>query len=273
MKLSIKYFLELFIAIIFLIGCKQGAQQSTVQSSDQGVLNKEEIKKDLQEVAYPLPQPFDVYMLLEDIGASYLGKVLNPIQNVDKYFSDKAKAINVGVYAADLGYTATYNNQVDFKAYSTVLKSLVDDLGIRVDYTHLLNEETKEKLANKDSLVSYITNVFYDTYSFLYAESTPSMAGLMASGAWVEGLYIATHISDDTYNNYEIVKIIYKQGASLENLISLLSKFQDDEMAASLYNAFIKLKAMYNSTNGSLTEEQLKLITSTIETIRLSLIS
>jgi hypothetical protein len=273
MKFSIKHLSILLVALIIVAACKQGTQQSSNQAPAQQKLNKEEIKEGLKEIAFPLPEPFEIYSMLNDIGASYLGSVMNPIQNADKYFTDKTKAVNIGVYAADLGYVATYNNQVDFKAYSTVLKSLVDDLGVSVDYSVLQSEDSKEKFANKDTLISYITNVFYDTYSFLYAESTPSLSGLMATGAWVEGLYIATHISKDTYNNTEMVKIIYKQGQSLDKLIDMLGKFENDDLAKSLLNALTKLKGMYESTNGSLTEEQLKSITSTIETIRASIIS
>lgn len=273
MKFNMKHFL-IFIIALFLVGaCKQAKQPSSGQSTDQHKLNKEEIKEGLKQVAYPLPEPFQVYNMLNDIGATYLGNIMNPVQNADKYFTDKNKAVNIGVYAADLGYAATYNNQVDFKAYSTVLKRLVDDLGVSVDYSVFQNDENKEKFSNKDTLVSYITNVFYDTYSFLYAESTPSLSGLMATGAWTEGLYITTHISKDTYNNSEMVKIIYKQGESLGKLIELLQKFDNDDMAKSLLNALTKLKGMYDATNGSLTEDQLKAITLAIENIRSSIIS
>jgi hypothetical protein len=273
MKFKVRHFAILLIAIFVIVSCKQAKQPSASQAADQQKLNKEEIKEGLKKVAYPLPEPFQVYNMLNDIGAKYLGSIMNPVQNVDKYFTDKNKAVNIGVYAADLGYAATYNNQVDFKAYSTVLKRLVDDLGVSVDYSIFQNDENKEKFTNKDTLVSYISNVFYDTYSFLYAESTPSLSGLMASGAWIEGLYITTHISKDTYNNSEMVKIIYKQGESLGKLIELLQKFESDDMAKSLLNALTKLKGMYDATNGSLTEEQLKGITSAIENIRSSIIS
>jgi hypothetical protein len=273
MKLVIRHFLILLVALFIVTACKQGTKPASSQSSENQKLNKAEIKEGLKEVAFPLPEPFQVYNMLNDIGATYLGSVMNPVQNVDNYLKDKSKALNIGVYAADLGYATTYNNQADFKAYSTVLKSLVDDLGVSIDYSVLQNEENKEKFANKDTLVGFITNVFYDTYSFLYAESTPSLAGLMATGAWVEGLYITTHISKDTYNNSEMVKIIYKQGESLGKLIDLLKKFDNDDMAKSLLNALTKLKGMYDATNGSLTEPQLKEITTTIETIRASIIS
>jgi hypothetical protein len=59
----------------------------------------------------------------------------------------------------------------------------------------------------------------------------------------------------------------------LGKLIDLLKKFDNDDMAKSLLNALTKLKGMYDATNGSLTEPQLKEITTTIETIRSSIIS
>lgn len=251
-------------------------QPSTKTSDDASgtdVINKEEIEKSLLTVAYPLPEPFEVYGMLEDIGASYLGDVLNPVANSEKYLTQKSQALGIGVYAADLGYAVTYNKQEDVKAYSLTLKSLIDGLGVKIDYAKLQDEASRQKLADKDSLVGFVTNTFYDTYSFLSKESVPALSGLMAAAAWVEGLYIATHISDDTFNNTEIVKIIYGQGESLAKLIDLLKNFESDERVGSLLGAFGKLKALYDEAGDSLTKEQLQGITTTIETIRKSIIS
>jgi hypothetical protein len=271
MKFILKSFL-LIIAIVAISACRQGAQKSSDLSTDQPI-DKKQIEVDLKEIAYPLPEPFEVHSMLEDIGASYLGNVLNPVSNIDKYFTQRSKAINAGVYASDLGYAGTYDKKEDIKAYSLALKSLFDDLGVPVEYAKLQQDETRKNLSDKDSLVTEVTNIFYDTYIFLYKESTPSLAGLMAAGAYAEGLYIATHISDDTFNNTEIVKIIHDQGQSLGNLIELLRNFEEDERAVSIMEAFVKLKGLYDEAGDSLTEAQLKSITATIESIRESLIS
>ena len=127
--------------------------------------------------------------------------------------------------------------------------------------------DMNEKLADKDSLIAFVSDTYYNTYSFLYKESSPSLSALMAVGAWVEGMYIATHISEDTYQNTEIIKVIYNQSKSLESLIAFVSKFQDDEMIASQLGALKKLKAMFDETDGSLTNEQLKNIITTIEIV------
>jgi hypothetical protein len=271
MKFLLKSLL-LVIAIVTISACRQGTQTATESSSEQPI-DIEKIEKDLKEVAYPLPQPFEIHKMLSDIGASYLGKILNPVSNSDKLFTMKSKAVNAGVYASDLGYAVTYDKKEDIKAYSAVLKSLFDDLGVSVEYSKLQDEETRKRLSDKDSLVTEVSKIFYNTYTFLYKESNPSLAGLMAAGAYAEGLYIATHISEDTYNNTDIVKIIYDQGKSLDDLINLLNNFDQDEMVRSLIVAFTKLKALYDEAGDSLTKEQLNSIVSAIENIRESIIS
>jgi hypothetical protein len=272
MKSIVKY-LSLIFGILLIFGaCKQAGRQNT-ESTDQELIEKSEIEASLKDMANPLPQPFEVYNMLEEIGASYLNKVLNPVDNADNYFTQKSKSINVGVYAADLGYAATYDKKEDINVYSKTLKSLVDDLGVKVDYSSLLGVEDKTKIMDKDSLVGLISGLYYNTYKFLYQESSPSLSALMAAGAWVEGLYITTHISDDTYQNTEIVKVIFEQKKSLDELIVFLEKFQDDEMVSSLLTAFKKLKSLFDEAGDSLTKDQLNGITTTIETIRDSIIS
>lgn len=264
---------SLFVAtlLVTFFACRPSTT-STEDTSKADAIEKEEIEKSLTDLAYPLPEPFELYMILEDIGASYLNGVLNPVSNAETYMTQKSQALGAGVYAADLGYAATYNSKEDIKAYAFTMKSLLDGLGVALDYSPLMNEESRQKLEDKDSLVAFITNIFYDTYSFLEEESIPSLSGLMASGAWVEGLYIATHISDDTYNNTEIVKIIFEQGESLDELIGLLQNFKEDERVSSLLGAFEKLLALYKDAGDSLTKEQLDSITYTIETIRESIV-
>jgi hypothetical protein len=273
MRSFVKISSLIFVVLALIITCRPSTRKTSDSEQENELLEKSEIEESLKEVAFPLPEPFEVYALLEDIGATYLGEVLNPVNNAENYFSQKDKAINIGVFAADLGYAVTYKHQPDIKVYSKTLKSLVDELGVDIDYTTLQNEESRQALLDKDSLVSYVTDVFYDTYTFLYRENTPALAGLMAAGAWTEGLYIATHISDDTFNNTEIVKIIHEQGKGLEELISLLSNFTEDEKVKNFLEAYKKLDVVYKEAGDSMTEKQLNSITSIIETIRESMIS
>ena len=126
---------------------------------------------------------------------------------------------------------------------------------------------------SSDSLVSFATDMFYDVYSFLYKESDPALAVLMANGFYIEGLYIASHINEDTFNNTEMVKIIYDQSKPLAELIKLNEKFADNQYIQAIQGTLVKLKEFYDATDGSLTEEQLDSITKIVEDIRDSLVS
>ena len=272
MKNTFKLVILTVVAVVFITSCKQAGQtNATDTSSDK--LSEEEIKAGIEEVVFPLPEPMGVYQMLEDIGASYIGNVLNSVGSIEKYFTSNVKAANLGVYAADLSYASVYDKKEAIDSYTQALKVLIDDLGIKIDYKNLLSEETKQKTTNSDSLIKLTTEVFYDTYEFLYQESDPALAALMVNGFYIEGLYIATHISKDTYDNVEMVKIIYSQAKPLDKLIELNSKFSDNQYIETLQNALNKLKLHYETTDGSLTKEQLDAITSTIATIRSSLVS
>jgi hypothetical protein len=272
MKQTLKLASLFVFALILLAACKQAGQKNTEVNSTEK-LNEEEIAQSIEKVMFPLPEPMNVYQMLQNIGATYMGDVLNPVESLEQYFPNTVKSVNMGVYAADLSYATVYNKKEDIDSYSQALKVLIDDLGIKIDYKKLTSEETKEKATNADSLIKITSNVFFNTYEFLYNESDPALAALMVNGFYIEGLYIATHISKDTYDNVEMVEIIFNQAKPLEEIIELNSKFSDNQYVQTLQGALLKLKALYDETDGSLTKEQLEKITSAVETIRASLVS
>lgn len=271
----IKTIIPSVFAIILLSLAFNTCKQSSTGTGegDTTLVTKDSLLSEVKEVVYPLPAPLELYQKLEDIGASYIGDVLNPIDNIDKYYTEKNKALNLGTYAADLSYVSTYNNKQAIQLYSKNLKSLMDDLSVNINFTDFYSEEMKQKLENKDTLVKIVTNVYYDAYTAMAKHGDPALAALMLTGIWSEGLYIASHISSDTYNNNEIVKIIYDQSTSLEIVLDLLKKTKGNEVTDSMIKALENVKAMYDKTEGSLNKDQLDEITKAIENIRSSIIS
>jgi hypothetical protein len=271
----IKTIIPSVFAIVLLSLSGSSCKQSSTGTgeSDTTLIVRDSLLTEVKEVVYPLPAPLELYQRLEDIGATYIGNILNPVENIDKYYTEKNKALNLGTYAADLSYVSTYNKKQAIQLYSKNLKSLMDDLNVNINFTDFYSEEMKEKLENKDSLVNTVTNVFYDAYSEMAKNGDPSLAALMLTGIWAEGLYIASHISSETYNNTEIVKIIYDQRTSLEIVLDLLEKTKGNEVTDSMIKALENVKTMYDETGDSLTKQQLAEITKAIENIRSSIIS
>jgi hypothetical protein len=275
--MSSKNFIKNNLAIILafaviLASCKSG-NKSGNQEQDADTLNKEEITQNVKDVVYPLPTPFEMTQMLNDIGAKFIGSALNPANKVEKYFTEKSKALNLGVYGADLAYCATYDKKQESQVYMESLKTLIDALGINVDYSKMLSEEFKAKVNNKDTLIELVTNTIFDTYAYLDGKSNPDYAVMMISGMWIESLYIATHISADTYNNPEIVKIIAKQKDSYTKLMELLAKRNANADIKELEEKLNTLKSAYDKVDQGLRKEDYQLIMKTIESVRNTLVS
>lgn len=264
----------LFAFVIVLSSCncgnkKTGGNDQTAKDS----LNKEEVAQDVKEVVYPLPTPFEMTKMLNNIGAKFVSSALNPADKAEKYFTEKSKAVNLGVYGADLAYCASYEKKQETQIYMQSVKTLIDELGITVDYSRLLSDEFKEKAANKDTLTMVITNTIVETYSFLNEKSNPDLAVMMVSGMWIEMMYITTHISEDTYNNPEIVKIIASQKDVLNKLLEILATRNSNTDIKELETKLQALKPVFEKVDQGLQPADYNTILKTIETVRKSFVS
>jgi len=258
---------------IVLVSCKGGNTSTDQSQTSADSLDKAEITQNVKDAVYPLPAPFEMVKMLNNIGASFVGSALNPAEKAEKYFTEKTKAVNLGVYGADLAYCATYDKKQETQVYLKAVKTLIDDLGITVDYSRMLSDEFKEKVANKDTLIDVITGTIFDTYSFLNEKSNPDLAVMMVSGMWVELMYISTHISQDTYNNSEMVKIIASQKDALNKLIALLASRNSNADIKDLQTKLEVLVPVYEKVEKGLTPEDYKTILKTIEAVRKQFVS
>jgi hypothetical protein len=259
---------------ILMAGCKSGTQEQTTDNDSQiQEIDKESIEKEVENLVMHLPTPFEFAEMLNNIGARYVDEVLNSPDHIDRYFTERQQALNLGVYGADLGYSSVYERTQQTKEYLDAVRTMLNELKVDVDYSFFVDEDKRAKLNNQDTLVNVLTNTFYEAYKFLNEKNSSELTALMAAGTWIEGLYIATHISEDTYNNIDMVKLIYDQAQSLEQLLQLMEKFKNNPDVSDLYNRLQELKSAYKSTDGSLTREELSAIKDKIGAIRNDVVS
>jgi len=259
-------------ALFFIMSCKGGVKPAEQDQLAADSLNKELLASDIKEVLYPLPAPFEMTKMLNDIGATYSSGNLNPANKVEKYITEQQKALNLGVYAADLAYAATFNQQQAIQTYLSSIKTLADELGVTYDYSKLMSEEYKSKFENKDSLTIIVTNTIYDTYQYLNQKSNPDLAVDMVTGVWIELMYIATNISRDSYNFTGLVDIISNQKASYEKVMSLLAARNSNPDIKALETKLQVLKPVYDKVETGLSQADYNVILATIKEVRNSLI-
>jgi hypothetical protein len=247
---------------------KEGTKEEKKSASVQKI-EKKEIEQDVREFVYPLPTSFEVTEMLNRIGASYILTLSNPAEDVDKYLTEKKQALNLGVYGADLSYASTYNQTQETMTYMEASGKIIDALNISSSLPSDIIEQIEQNEDDKDKLVEIITNTFYDTYDYLNTNKRASVSMLVLAGSWVEALYIATNISEDTYQNKEMVKIVMEQKSSLNKLLDLMKTHDEDEAVKGVLSQLKPLADVYNMVeNNAISESQMNIIIKEVREVR-----
>ncbi|MEQ9426361.1 MAG: hypothetical protein RJQ09_18190 [Cyclobacteriaceae bacterium] len=266
MKNIITIFLTLTILAFY--GC--GPAAKTEETSDATEETTDIREKVEREFEYPVPTSFQVTSLLQTAGAGFVLGITNPVENVDRYETQRDKALNLGIYGADLSYSSTYNRQEETMAFLGASKKLVDDLQMGGIFDDQMVSRVESNITNKDSLILIITESFYDTYEYLNQNGQSKLSLLVVAGSWIEGLYITTQLAISSGYDDRIMDIVAKQKAVVKQLNDLLSENASDEDIASIMPLLNSLTETYSGIEeGSrLTEEQLSEIFSVVDSTR-----
>jgi hypothetical protein len=260
------------VLVMSLINCT-GKKGEPVEGSD-SKLDKASIEKTVRDVVYPLPTSFEVINMINKIEASYIIGLTNPLANVDKYFTDKSQALNLGIYSADLSYASTYNMKQEVMNFMDASEKLVKELGITGAFGSEFIEEVETNIDNKDLLVELITESFYDTYEYLVKNGKEDLSLLVLTGSWVEGMYISCNISNTVYSNPELIKVIMHQKTALYKLIELLAPHASHDTIQSLLNDLNPIKMVYDSVDEKgITQKQMEDIIAQTEALRNKIIA
>lgn len=255
-------------------GCKQSNKEEEKTDTQKETISKKEIKKDIEEVVYPLPSTFEITKTLNEIGASFIISLSNETENADNYVTEEKQALNLGVYSADLSYATTYNMKQYTMSYMDVSKKLIKELGITGAYKPEFVKEVKNNLDQKKRLAKLITNSFFDTYEYMNKNGKEELSLLVVSGSWIEAMYITTHISENTYHNKKIVDLIANQESTLKKLFNILEPYKSRESIKNIIDQLKPIKGIYENLEGKgFTQEQVLTIKEKIGEVRANIVS
>lgn len=297
---------QLFIGglvALFLWSCGGGKKpddqaflNSLEDSTKKGPTIDEEV---INSILQQIPSPLEISVLLKESGTRYNVGILNTADNLSKYNSNYKKALNLGVYGTDLGYTNIYEKNEDGIKYLSSIKSLADGLNIG----QFFDVETIGRLAtnskNLDSLLLITTQNFNSINHYLQTQSRANLSVLLLTGGWVEAMQITCQVASKDPKNKELMEKIGEQKIILEQIVLLLGFYKDDTNMASLLKdmgdlktAFDKINILYtykessmeivdgvavikdnSTTTIQITEEDVRNITSLINSIRSKIIS
>ena len=129
--------------------------------------------------------------------------------------------------------------------YITTIKRLADDIKVG----QFFDFETLKRLAtnneNIDSLIFISTYSFSKIDSYLRETNRSSLSFVMIAGVWLEGLYLACQVSEDS-GSEQIAEKIGEQYLLLDKLLIILNNFKKDQNIADLIEEFKKIDAAYD---------------------------
>jgi len=247
-----KVFVYLFIVLAATAGsCKSGGQGKDANAEipdsvlNAGIEISEEV---MQDIVQNISSPVEMAAMIKDLGVPYSNKYISPTDRVGNLTTSYQQALNLGIYAADLGYLNMYNKTSAVIDYLTAIKTLSDDIkvGQFFDFTTLKRLATNSK--NLDSLMYISVHSFNQMDKYLHSNNRTNLSALMVTGVWIEGLYLGTQVYKITPNQ-QLAERIGEQKLTLEQLMLILEKYQQDKQYTKLLEELQLIKDLYKSVN------------------------
>lgn len=258
--------LALLTATALLASCSKSGdnQEQNAKEFDEA---SESLDQQIEEFTYNIPPPSEIPYLLQATGAEFNQSLVNSREKVDQYTNQKDKAaLNLGVYAADIGYLTSYDKTQEAIDYLTACKTLSDDLGLIGTFDAELLEKFEKNISNKDSLTRLLDRTIQDSREYLRDDSRNKLSSLVIAGSFIEGLYIATGLIKSYPKNIlpednrnlvltPLMRVVLEQKRSVSEMVKMLEDAEQTETITAIKADFKELESTYQSLN---IEEQIK---------------
>ncbi len=259
--MDFKRSIHLILAAFFTVGLGSCGSSSSDKDKNSDEFKEAEgsLQEQIEEVIYNIPSPTEIPYLLKATGAEYNESLVNPRSKTDQYASrtDKA-ALNLGVYAADIGYLTSYEKTQEAIDYLNSCKTLADNLGIIGTFDLEILKRFEANISQKDSLAKLLNETVQQTEKFLKDDSRNKLAAMVVAGSFVEGLYISTGLvqsypknilPDDARNLIltPIMQVVLNQKKSVTDLLKMLTAVEQTDPVSGMVSDLQELEKAYAS--------------------------
>jgi len=199
---------------------------------------------------FSVPSPVQTALLIKELKIPFNESLLNPNENISNYSKMNSKALNLGIYGADLGYVTLYDQNAKAISYLSTVESLAKDLGISGAFDKSFLERFEANSDNEDSMLVILTDAFRKGDSFLKENERKNTSALILTGGWLESMHFATKLYQESKEN-KILMRIGEQKQSLETIIELLEKYNEDGESDNIIADFKALNESFQKINVS----------------------
>jgi hypothetical protein len=241
-----------------------------------------------QEISYSLPSPLQIASIFKKSGLKYKAGITSQQQDPSKYTTSVSKALNLGVYSADLSYCVLNKQNQASMDYMKLSRKLADNLGIGSVFDQgNLSARFEKNLNNEDSLAYIIAELQMVTDMYLDENDQQQITSIVFAGAWIESMYVGSKVyekgKDKSLNNklaeqmtilgsiINALNAVEKKDPAIGSVIADLQKVKD------VYDSLPSVKNNPDGEDGekelSLTDDEVTQLTTKIEELRTKFIN
>lgn len=248
----------LYIQIIVLValsltGCKPNTAKTgsvdfdSVDLSSSGQrINKFDTMGEGLPIFYNMYLSVELSTLFETAGAVFKSDLMNSPDAINTYITSSQQAVNLGVYAVDLSYAKVFDQTEIAGRYFYAMQQLAKELGIPEDFFETTAERLEKNITDKDSLIKIANEVYVTTDNYLKENERYTTASMIIIGGWIEAIYIALDVAIES-EDAEIIERLVDQKYSLNNLISMLNDYNDNEVVKEYLTELNKIKTQFDA--------------------------
>ncbi|PWJ44693.1 hypothetical protein [Sediminitomix flava] len=199
----------------------------------------------INEVLQSIPSPLEISSLIKDENAIYNRSTLSVASNVSRYNTQFKKALNLGIYGTDLGYSNIYGKTQDALSYLNSVQKLAEDLGIGQFFDYELIKELAET-SNIEELVLQTTLNFEKINFHLREQRRENISLLSLTGGWIEAVYLTTMVNQ-RLKSAVLNEKIADQRIVLDQLLLVLDAYSSKPDFPELISDLNELKKVYDA--------------------------
>src|SRR5690554_6365666 len=195
-----------------------------------------------------LPRPFALVSSFENAGLDFLASRMEDPKNLYKYTTDGKQLLNFGVYSSDLVYSMISDQtQASITNYNAL-----KNLAVKIGMGSIFNEEDlakqiEDNISDREEMESLMIDVYERSQEFLENNDMRILAAVQFSGAWFEGMYLATFDVDKKVKEILSHTIVNHMNLLKQAIKGMESYKERDEDTAEVHAQMKELQSTYKA--------------------------
>lgn len=181
-----------------------------------------------------LPSPLRIATTFKRSGLKFIDASLNPTESAQLYQTTHSRALNLGVYSADMAYCLLNKQYAQSKNYLKTCKELGGQLGLNSAFeANNLAARFEKNMGKDDSLIKLVSDLQLETDLLLEQNKQAHVSALIFTGAWLETVHSAAKVY--LKGELKMTPVILEQTLLINDIIKVLEKQKEkDEKIAEL---------------------------------------